>query len=253
MKLTLVDKNANEEITEVADKDHAVTLLQAARHWIGALLLNDDGTYVDLFVRNIEVPQKCPYLENTSIEAILEDRKLTRTGTPGTRLGRNFPGYCSEISSAISKNYGFAIATGSYMARDLKTLISVHSWNVLPDLSILDMTSDQFLDGANYRIVQKGHPDWLRYQPDFEDWEEILKSGRGKFSKRFLDYVEHQGKNVNNTPHFDDLCYLLVPDANDAVKKSLAPIVEEFLSAELISHQLATGRRKDYESDSPAP
>lgn len=251
MKLTLVDAYSNKMVTAVTDQEHAEFIFKDEPNWIGALLSEDDGTLINSFVRDTDEPHQSAYLSEVAIREILENRRKTREGTPGTRLGWDIPGYCDEISSGILEDHGIAKVIGNYMAKDLKTQICVHAWNVLPDLTIVDMTSDQFMDGANYRIVPKGHPDWLRYQPDFEEWEELCQAEG--FSPSYLAYLEQQGTMINRTRPVSGLSYLHLPAASKAVEMELEPFVEEFLRSELEKHELMKINRWKFEFDSLEP
>ena len=253
MKITLVDKNSISKSLSATDHSHAVTLFTQDNDAVGALLAADDGSYLDSFVRHNGNQHKSRYISTSAISSTLDERRKAREGTPGTRLGWDIPGHCLEISESISNKFGFAMVVGNYMANDLKTQICVHAWNILPDLSVLDMTSDQFMDGANYRIVPKGHPDWLRYQPDYEEWEDICETGESLYSKDYLEYVQRQGERINRTRPMTGLSYLHLPAADHDVQMEVSKIVTEFLREELRRHQLSLSRHAELESGWPTP
>jgi len=253
MKITLVDRDAIPKSFSVGDRSHAVTLFTQDSDAIGALLAAEDGSYLDSFIRHNGNPHKSRYISASAINSALDERRKSREGTPGTKLGWDIPGHCLEVSESISKKFGFAMVVGNYMANDLKTQICVHAWNILPDLSVLDMTSDQFMDGANYRIVPRWHPDWLRYQPNYEEWEDICETGESLYSKEYLEYIQRQGKRINRTPPMTGLSYLHLPAADHDVQMEVSKIVTEFLREELKLHQLSLSRHTELEPGFPTP
>lgn len=237
MWLTFVDADMNTTVIYAEGRDHAAEIFQSSEdRWIGALLAAEDKSYLDSFVRHSSSQNSHPAIPNSTLSDLLEKRRQTRQGTPPSRLGWDVPGYCAEMSCVIQSTLGITRVEGAYMAIDLKTQICPHAWNVLPDLTILDITSDQFMDGSNYRIVKKGHPDWLRYQPEYEYWEDLYEQGANQFSTRFLDHLKGNGERINRTPPLRGLEYLRLEKAGKAKSLAVFSIVEEFLSNAVSAH-----------------
>ncbi len=67
-------------------------------------------------------------------------------------------GICLHASRVIEKEFGYPVVKGIYGGHTL------HSWNVLPDGSILDSTADQFQDGGEpVRVLPKAAPEYREF------------------------------------------------------------------------------------------
>jgi hypothetical protein len=236
MHLHLVDDQENTVSVDVAGADEAKVVFEEALlkdPWIGATLRDDNDDFVDSFLRISEEGRDShPLLDQATIDLCLKARSESREGFTHYEGPKwSIPGLCHEVSDYIQHFHGFARTSGTIMAKDCVTPICVHYWNVLPDLSVLDMTADQLLEGVDYRIIPKGHPDWFRYQPEFENPDEVEElRGEGVHSDELLDFIIETGKRIDHgamasTPKQ----YLHVEPASEALKLKLEPLLTEFM------------------------
>lgn len=248
MHLHLVDGQDNTIVVDVAGPEEAKVVFKDALQkdpWIAATLLNHRDEYVDSYLRlSSDTQETSPLVSQALIDDFLRARSVARedfTHYGGPKW--SIPGLCHEVSDYIQYTHGFARTSGTIMAKDCVTPICVHYWNVLPDMSILDMTADQLLEGADYRIIPKGHPDWYRYQPEFgypDDVEDLR--GHGVHSDELIDFIVETGNRIEQglvAQHASPKRYLHVLPADEALKKKLEPLLTEFADFALKDNEKA--------------
>ncbi len=76
-------------------------------------------------------------------------------------------GQCHEVASVLMDRFGWESRYGVYLAPSMEPVGGDHSWNILPDGSILDATADQFQEGHDIRVVPLGDAEQARYRPEW--------------------------------------------------------------------------------------
>ena len=265
MQLHLVDGQENTIVVEVAGQDEARVVFKDALEkdpWIAATLLDHRDEYVDSYLRlSSETQETSSLVSQALIDDFLRARGEAREGF--THYGGpkwSIPGLCHEVSNYIQYTHGFARTSGTIMAKDCVTPICLHYWNVLPDLSVLDMTADQLLEGADYRIIPKGHPDWYRYQPEFEYPEEVEDlRGHGVFSDQLIDFIVETGNHIDRASIAalaSPKTYLYLEPADSDLKQKLEPLLTEFMEFALkdnVKAQAIYAKRRTKESTEFCP
>lgn len=94
---------------------------------------------------------------------ILQEIRIYRQAC---RLDAGCGGQCGDVAEFICRRWGWVNIGGVYLSPSLEP-IGDHVWNVLPDGSILDATSDQFQEGHDIRLVPEGSPGFHRYRPEW--------------------------------------------------------------------------------------
>jgi hypothetical protein len=136
------------------------------------------------------------------------------------------------VTRYLEGEFGLARTSGTIMAKDCVTPICLHYWNVLPDFTIVDMTADQLMEGSDFRIIPKSHPDWYRYQPEFDDYEDTHDLlGKGIYSDVLIELIVQTGRRLERASrersgYSKD--YLHAEPASEKVKSSLEPLITEF-------------------------
>lgn len=239
MYLNFVDAQALTLSVEVSDEDHARRVFDRALRiepWLAATLRENNGRFVTSFQRLSAGVDTHPSITPEMIEDALRVRREVRLGDqlyPGEKPWI-VPGLCHEVSEYLEQEYGLARTSGTIMARDLVTPICLHYWNVLPDMSIVDMTVDQLQEGSDFRIIPPGHPDWFRYQPEYECVEDLEddKGGRGQYSDEIIDFILETAKRIGRSrAGLRD--YIHSPVASPDLMAKLKPYVTEHLQVAL--------------------
>lgn len=236
MNLNFVDAQASMLSVRVNDEAHAQQVFEQALSldpWIAATLRDDKGCFVTSFQRLIGEIDSHPSITSEMIKDALTVRTEVRFGD---QLNHNevpwfVPGLCHEVSEYLEEKYGLARTSGTIMARDLVTPICLHYWNVLPDMTIVDMTVDQLQEGFDFRIIPAGHPDWYRYQPEYECVEDLEdeKGGDGCYSDELIDFIlETAGRVGRNRAGLRE--YLHCPAPSQELMKRLHPFISEHLA-----------------------
>lgn len=235
MHLTFVDAQEFTLSVEVSDEDHARRVFDRALRvepWLAATLRESNGRFVTSFQRLSAGVDSHPSITPEMIEDVLRVRREVRLGdqlNPGEKPWI-VPGLCHEVSEYLEQEYGLARTSGTIMARDLVTPICLHYWNVLPDMTIVDMTVDQLQEGSDFRIIPPGHPDWYRYQPEYECVEDLAddKGGNGYYSDELIDFILETAERVGRK-RAGLREYLHWKPADDALMAKLHPHVAEHL------------------------
>ncbi|MBI6885073.1 hypothetical protein [Pseudomonas putida] len=236
MYLNFVDAQELTFSVEVSDEAHARRVFDQSLRiepWIAATLREKNGSFVTSFLRLEGVAESHPSITPAFIEDAISARSDARRGDELLQNEKPWrvPGLCHEVSEYIEQTYGLARTSGTIMARDLVTPICLHYWNVLPDMTIVDMTSDQLQEGFDFRIITPGHPDWYRYQPEYECVEDLVddKGGRGYYSDDLIDFIldtaERVGRNRAGLRE-----YLQCPAPSRELMDRLHPHISEHLS-----------------------
>ena len=84
-------------------------------------------------------------------------------------------GQCHAVADILMSKYGWPSEYGVYLAPSMEPVGGDHSWNRLPDGSILDATADQFQEGHDIRMVPPGDPEQARFRPE---WSPDYNPGR---------------------------------------------------------------------------
>ncbi|MHD0644725.1 hypothetical protein ACYPKM_03760 [Pseudomonas aeruginosa] len=250
MKLHLVNPLAETLALAVANEEEAEAAFHQATAdgWISGTLRDKDGCYIESFTRQIIPTESHPLITPEMIQAAVLYRRAEREGDEPSFAAEHswlYGGMCHLVTEALLAQYGLARVSGTVMARDLETPICVHYWNFLPDLTIVDFTFDQLREGASYRIIRRGEPDWYRYQPEYEDPEDYESlRGAGVFSDTYIDLVlaRAAGKSTMGKSIID-LSYLQAPAAEYAARAMLEPMLVEFYQV-AASHSFRNQRRK---------
>lgn len=263
MQLHLINGYDTPLLVEVENSEVARKLFdQSLQHdpWIAAILTRDGNTFVDSFVRITQPEESHPLVPKSIIEQALKDRAQCREDWLFAERESKawIPGLCHEVSECLQVEFGFARTSGTIMARDCVTPICLHYWNVLPDLSILDMTADQLMEGSDYRIIPKGHPDWYRYQPEFDDFEDVQDLlGEGVYSDDLINFIVQTGRRIQQLPHKSPgsfMSYLHAQPAGEELKSSLEPLITEYFQkclAENVGEQAYLKRTRAPEVGGP--
>ena len=248
MQLSFVDAQENTLSVEVSDEAHARQVFEQSLcldPWLAATLRDPKGRFVTSFQRLIGETESHPSITTAMIKKALSVRTEVRFGD---ELGGNeapwfVPGLCHEVSEYLEQEYGLARTSGTIMARDLVTPICLHYWNVLPDMTIVDMTVDQLQEGYDFRIIPAGHPDWYRYQPEYECVEDLAddKGGRGFYSDEIIDFILETAERIGRK-RAGLREYLHCPEPTPELRAMLHPHVTEHLA-------LAIGEAKRYSHD----
>ncbi|MBB4861206.1 hypothetical protein HNP46_000017 [Pseudomonas nitritireducens] len=235
MILHLVNANGECLSIDVANRAEADRLFSEAvesGETIGATLRSRTGGYIDNLVRWGIEPETHHLVTDRMIKAGLAARQQEREDDEPTHNGQNpwvFGGMCHLVSEFMAYKYGMARIGGTVMMADLHTPICVHYWCITKDQTIVDMTADQLYEGASYRIIPKGHPDWYRYQPEYgfpEDLESLR--GCGVYSDAFIDLVIARAASIE-AYHEDatDLSHLGSTPGSEELRKELEPMLVE--------------------------
>lgn len=235
MLLTFVDAQENMLSVNVDNEDHARRVFEESLSfdpWLGATLREGRGRFVTSFQRLKAEVDTHPSISQEMIEDALNVRRQVRMGDE-LNVGETpwfVPGLCHEVSEYIEQVYGLARTSGTIMARDLVTPICLHYWNVLPDMTIVDMTVDQLQEGSDFRIIPAGHPDWYRYQPEYECVEDLAddKGGKGFYSDELIDFILETAERVGrNRAGLRE--YLQCPAPSRETMERLHPLISEHL------------------------
>lgn len=239
MYLTFVDAKELTLSVEVSDEAHAQRVFEQSLHidpWIAAIVRDNNGGFVASLQRLVGAVESHPSVTPDLIRDALSIRSEVRLGDQLDHAERPWlvPGLCHEVSEYIEGEYGLARTSGTLMARDLVTPICLHYWNILPDMTIVDMTADQLHEGFDFRIIPAGHPDWYRYQPEFECVEDLEddKGGRGQYSDEIIDFILETAKRIGRSrAGLRD--YIHSPVASHDLMAKLKPYVTEHLQVAL--------------------
>jgi hypothetical protein len=87
-------------------------------------------------------------------------------------------GLCHVVSELAMNRFGWEFFSGAYTNAADECICSGHVWNLLPDGAVLDMTSDQFGEGHDHRVVEPGDPDFSRYR---YEWFADYNPGMAQF------------------------------------------------------------------------
>lgn len=236
MKLTFVDAQEHSLTVEVSDEGHAERVFDQSLFndpWIAATLRENDGQFTASFQRLNPQVDSHPSVTPEMIKDALSVRGQVRLGD---ELHPSDPlwlvvGYCHEVSEYLEQEYGLARISGTIMAKDLVSPICLHYWNVLPDMTIVDMTADQLQEGFDFRIIPAGHPDWYRYQPEYScvDDLEADKGGNGFYTDEMIDFILSTAKRIEIGKHVGLREYLECEPANADLMAQLHPFVAEHL------------------------
>lgn len=243
MYLNFVDAQELTFSVEVSDEAHARRVFDQSLRiepWIAATLREKDGSFVTSFLRLEGVAESHPSITPAFIEDAISARSDARRGDELLQNEKPWrvPGLCHEVSEYIEQSYGLARTSGTIMARDLVTPICLHYWNVLPDMTIVDMTADQLQEGFDFRIIPPGHPDWYRYQPEYECVEDLVddKGGKGYYSDELIDFILETAERVGRKrAGLRD--YINAPAASVDLMAKLKPYVTEHLQVALESNE----------------
>jgi hypothetical protein len=248
MHLHFVDAFEKTLTVPVESQVEALALFQDAIQndpWISATLRDNDGGFLASYQRLNGMVESHPSITPAAIKDALSVRSEARQGDlPGH--GRDLwciTGYCHEVSEYLEQEYGLARTSGTIMAKDLITPICLHYWNVLPDLSILDMTADQLMEGHDFRIITTGHPDWFRYQPEYEcleDFEDMREEGF--YSDELIDFIVATGNRIGDK-RASMKEYLACMPADEPTKERLKPFVTEHLTIAVKEHEKYYGSK----------
>jgi predicted HicB family RNase H-like nuclease len=259
MHLHLVDALEQTLVIRVEDVIEASALFTgsvALYPWIAGTILDSDR-YVESFIRIDADPDNHPLIDQSMIDTCVGVRRDCRTDEqPYSEAKWAIPGFCHEVSEFIQHEYGFARASGTFMAKDLVTPIGLHYWNILPDLSILDMTADQFMEGSDYRIIPKEHPDWLRYQPEYEYVDDIESiRGKGVYSDKLIDFIKETSNRLGSKTSSSLIEYLHAQPAKAETSDRIRPIVTEYLNSAIRqnAHDQAVIKKPDRRTGNDGP
>ncbi len=75
-------------------------------------------------------------------------------------------GGCFEVACFIEYRYGWRRVDGVYGLPDGRPIF-LHSWNMMPDGSLVDGTADQFGEGHDIAVHPEGTPDFSRYREKY--------------------------------------------------------------------------------------
>lgn len=244
MHLNFVDAQELTLLVEVSDEAHAQRVFDnelCRDPWLAAALRQKDGRFVTSFQRLVGAIESHPAITSSFIQDAISVRSDARRGD---QLYQNenpwlVPGLCHEVSEYIQEEYGLARSSGTIMARDLVTPICLHYWNILPDMTIVDMTADQLHEGFDYRIIPPGHPDWYRYQPEYDYVEDLEgdKGGKGHYSDQLIDFILETAKRLEGRRKADLRTYFNCPVGNADLMAKLHPFITEYLTYDIQSNE----------------